>query len=173
MGFAGRDLLHVARKPLRDARFRYALPPCPALASPLSIKSDPAGWNDPRQRLGADGEDEAKRYLVTRGFTILAHRWRMGRLEIDLIARNSEFVVFVEVKTRQSDAAGLPVEAVDGRKQRKLTQTALAYLKRRGMLEARCRFDVISIIWPKGSKTPEITHYKNAFPAVGVGQMYS
>ena len=45
--------------------------------------------------------------------------------------------------------------------------------KRRGLLETRCRFDVVSILWPKDSKTLEITHYKNAFPAVGVNGMYS
>ena len=123
--------------------------------------------------LGNRGERKAARFLRKQGYRILARQYKNRIGEIDLIARDGEFTVFVEVKTRQSAAAGLPVEAVDSHKQRKLTQTALAYLKRRGMLETRCRFDVVSIIWPKDSKVPEITHYKNAFPAVGVGQMYS
>lgn len=123
--------------------------------------------------LGNRGERKAASFLRKQGFRILSRQYTNRYGEIDLIARDGDCLVFVEVKTRQSAAGGLPVEAVDSRKQRKLTQTALFWLKRRGLLESRCRFDVVSIIWPQGSKTPEITHYKNAFPAVGVGQMYS
>ncbi len=122
---------------------------------------------------GNRGERAAARFLRREGFSILARQYANRFGEIDLIARDGDCIVFVEVKTRQTDAGGLPVEAVNASKQHKLTKTALAWLKRRGLLESRCRFDVVSLIWPKDSKTPEITHYKNAFPATGVNGMYS
>ena len=123
--------------------------------------------------LGNRGERKAAGFLRRQGFRIIARQYANKYGEIDLIARDGDSIVFVEVKTRRSDAAGLPVEAVTTDKQRKMTNTALVWLKRRGLLESRCRFDVVSILWPKDSKTPEITHYKNAFPAVGVTGMYS
>ena len=93
--------------------------------------------------------------------------------ELDLVARDGQCIVFVEVKTRRSIDAGQPFEAVDARKQAQLTRLALAFLKRRGWLEQPARFDVISIVWPDGARDPEITHYKNAFEATGRGQMFS
>ena len=54
-----------------------------------------------------------------------------------------------------------------------MTQQALAWLKRRKLLDRRARFDVIAIVWPVGAKEPEITHYRNAFEPVGDGQFYS
>ncbi|MEX1095014.1 MAG: YraN family protein [Planctomycetales bacterium] len=122
------------------------------------------GWI--RKLLGNRGERAAARFLRRQGYRILArqHASRFG--EIDLIARDGEWIVFVEVKTRRSDVAGLPVEAVDQRKQRQMTRAALAWLKRRGLLDHRSRFDVIGILWPEGSRQPRIDHYRNAFPGV-------
>ncbi len=123
--------------------------------------------------LGNKGERRAAKFLRGRGYRILA-RQCAGRLgEIDLIALNGETIVFVEVKTRRSDVAGHPVEAITQAKQKKLTALALAYLKRHGLLEHRARFDVVTIIWPEGSRRPEIEHYENAFEPTGFGQMYS
>ena len=123
--------------------------------------------------LGDRGERAAARYLRRQGFKILArqHSNRLG--EIDLIALDGDCVVFVEVKTRRSDSAGLPVEAVTPEKQRQLTRLALAWLKQHNLLENRARFDVVAILWPENSREPEITHYRNAFEPVGFGQMYS
>ena len=122
---------------------------------------------------GNRGERQAARFLRRQGFKIIARQSANRHGEIDLIARDGDCIVFVEVKTRRSDAAGLHFEAVTTDKQRKMTKTAMVWLKRRGLLESRSRFDVVSILWPEDSKTPEITHYKNAFPAVGVDSMYS
>ena len=123
--------------------------------------------------LGDRGERAAARYLRQQGFKILArqHSSRLG--EIDLIALDGDCVVFVEVKTRRSDAAGHPVEAVTLEKQRQLTRLALAWLKQHNLLERRARFDVVAILWPEDSRHPEIQHYRNAFEPVGFGQMYS
>ena len=89
--------------------------------------------------------------------------------EVDLIARDGDTVVFVEVKARQ---AGNPVEAVTPAKQRRLTLAALHFLRKHNLLEVRARFDVVAIIWPEGSRRPSVEHYRDAFPAVGCGQMF-
>lgn len=126
-----------------------------------------AGW------LGNEGEREAARHLKGLGYRIIGRRYRTPLGEIDLIARDGDRIVFVEVKTRRSAEAGQPFEAVDRRKQAQLTRLALAYLKRKGWLERPARFDVISVVWPDGAGQPRITHYKNAFEPVGDGQLYS
>ncbi len=82
-------------------------------------------------------------------------------------------IVFVEVKTRQSQALGHPAEAVDARKQRKLTRLAVTFLKRHGLLEYPARFDVVAITWPGGRGRPQIEHFVNAFEAMGEWEFYS
>ena len=129
-----------------------------------------------RQRqvsLGERGEREAERFLKKLGYKIVARHDR-GRLgELDLVAVDGRTVVFVEVKTRRDDESGSPAEAVDERKQAKLTRLALGYLKRHGLLECAARFDVVAITWPDEAQKPNIVHYINAFQPVGAGQMFS
>ena len=122
---------------------------------------------------GNKGERLAARFLRRQGFKILARQYSNRFGEIDLIALDGRSVVFVEVKTRRSTAAGHPVEAITAGKQKKLTQVALAFLKRHALLEHPARFDVVTVLWPETSGKPEIKHYRNAFPPVGTGQMYS
>lgn len=126
-----------------------------------------AGW------LGNAGERAAARFLRRLGYQVIARNVRTPQGEIDLVAREGECIVFVEVKTRRGHEAGEPFEAVDRSKQQQLTKLALAFLKKRGWLERSARFDVISIVWPEASRHPEITHYRNAFEPVGRGQFYS
>ena len=121
---------------------------------------------------GDRGEREAARYLRRRGYKILARKFRTRLGELDLVARDDETIVFVEVKTRSTNQAGHPTEAITPAKQRRLTQLALAFLKRYGLLERRARFDVVSIVWSSGSRPPTIEHYPNAFEAVGRFQMH-
>lgn len=123
--------------------------------------------------LGNKGERAAARHLRSLGYKILSRQYANRWGELDLIAIDGDSIVFVEVKTRRSSAAGHPVEAVTRDKQRRMTQQALAWLKRRKLLDRRARFDVIAIVWPVGAKEPEITHYRNAFEPVGDGQFYS
>ena len=129
-------------------------------------------WLAPRS-LGQRGEDAAARFLRKLGYTILArgHRDRIG--EIDLIAVEGRTVVFIEVKTRSSQAAGHPAEAVDDDKQRRLTKLAMTYLKRHDLLECSARFDVVAITWPDARSKPKIEHFKNAFEPIGVQGMFS
>ena len=123
--------------------------------------------------LGDRGERAAVRFLKKAGFKIIARQYRNSSGEIDIIAMDRQQVVFVEVKTRRSTDAGQPHEAVDRRKQQKLTNLALAWLKRHKRLGQSARFDVISIVWPEDSAEPAIEHFRHAFEATGAGQFFS
>ncbi len=127
----------------------------------------------PAKTLGQRGEAAAARYLKRRGYKILARGDRLDPGELDLVAADRETIVFVEVKTRQSQDAGHPAEAVDAAKQRRLTRLAVTYLKRHRLLERPARFDVIAITWPAGKWFPTIEHFQNAFDAVGEWEFYS
>lgn len=122
--------------------------------------------------LGDKGERLAVRFLKRQGYKIIARQSRSRIGELDIVALDGDCIVFVEVKTRSSDKAGHPVEAVTMAKQHQLTRAALAWLKRRGLLERRARFDVVAITWGEGLP-PVIDHYRNAFEPTGRGQMFS
>ena len=122
--------------------------------------------------LGNRGEAVAATFLEGRGFHILERQLRGRHGELDLIAVDGDTIVFIEVKTRATSVAGDPTEAVTVAKQKRITQSALAYLKRRKWLQRRTRFDVVSILWSGKDGHPEIRHYPAAFEATGFGQMY-
>ena len=98
-----------------------------------------------RQALGADGEDTACRVLVDRGYRILTRRYRTRVGEIDVVARQGECIVFVEVKTRRDGSFGDPAAAVTAEKQRRLAVMAADYLARHRLERAPARFDVVGI----------------------------
>ena len=128
----------------------------------------------PTRPLGARGEVAAARFLRRRGYKIVARNETLPGGELDLVAVDRRrTIVFVEVKTRDSQDAGHPAEAVGPGKQRRLTRLAVAYLKRHGLLEYPARFDVIAVTWPQGKWFPRIEHIKNAFEAVGKGEFFS
>lgn len=110
------------------------------------LRSDPADWKDERHRRGIAGEAQAIRYLQSRGCTIVAHRFRVGHTEIDLIARQGDLVTFVEVKTRRGTAFGSPLEAVTGAKRRELVKAARVWVDRCGTPADIYRFDCIVIV---------------------------
>lgn len=96
---------------------------------------------------GAHYEDTAAEFLAGQGYTVLERNFQTRRGEIDLIARDGAYLVFVEVKFRSSPEHGYPEEAVDGRKQKTIRQAAVRYLYIRGLGEdTPCRFDVVSIL---------------------------
>jgi putative endonuclease len=119
--------------------------------------------------LGREGERAAARYLRRRGFRVITRGYSTNLGEIDLIARDGDTLVFIEVKTRR---AGEPLEAVTPAKERRLTLTALQFLRRYGLLEQRCRFDVVAVHWPDAARTPSIEHVINAFEPPGRGQFF-
>lgn len=129
-------------------------------------------WFRPRT-LGERGEAIAAKYLKRLSYKIVA-RGERGRLgEIDLVAVDGRTVVFVEVKTRQSQDAGHPADAVDADKQRRLTRLAMAFLKRHGLLEYPVRFDIVAVTWPDDRRRPTIEHFRGAFEAQGRASMFS
>jgi putative endonuclease len=129
---------------------------------------------DERLPLGLRGEKAAARYLRGLGYVILARGQRDHIGEIDLIAVDGRTVVFVEVKTRTTQDAGHPADAVDEAKQQRLTRLALSYMKRHDLLDScSARFDVVAVTWPDRSGRPTIEHFKAAFDAIGFGGMYS
>lgn len=119
--------------------------------------------------LGDRGERAAVAHLKRRGMRILRRNYRTKHGEVDAIARDGDVVVFVEVKARRR---GDPAEAVTPEKQRRLTLAALHFLKRHGLLEHRCRFDVVAVLWPDDDGPPIVEHYPDAFEAHGRGQMF-
>jgi putative endonuclease len=123
--------------------------------------------------LGYRGERAAEKFLKRHGYKIVARGLRLRGGELDLIAADGRTVVFIEVKTRRTQRFGHPAEAVDFRKQWKLTRAALIFLKRHGLLEHRCRFDVVAVNWPHGVKRPKIQHIQNAFEAKAPEGMFT
>lgn len=122
--------------------------------------------------LGELGEDEAVRFLKSLGYRILARQMRNSFGEIDIIAEDGKVIVFVEVKTRSDESGGKPWEAVNQKRQERMTRAALAWLKKTRRLDRSARFDVISILWPDVSQPANITHFPRAFDAQGRGQMF-
>ncbi len=110
-----------------------------------------------RQRRGRQGEDAAVRHLEGLGYEILARNWRSRSGEIDVIARDGDTMVLVEVKLRQAPFD--PLEAVDGRKQRQISRVAVDCLLRHRWLERPARFDVVAV----DGRTLACTHVANAF----------
>src|SRR4051812_16806441 len=115
-----------------------------------------------RITLGKAGEDYACRELERQGYEILARRFRTRLGEIDIIARDDDTLVFIEVKARRSTRFGEPCEAVDWRKQQTIARIAAEYVLRRGIGDARCRFDVVSIVFGDGLR-PRVAILRNAF----------
>ena len=118
---------------------------------------------DARIALGNTGEDLACEELKRRGYAIIARRYRRRGGELDIIARDGQTMVFVEVKAREGRAFGEACEAVTANKRRTITRLALDYLMRHRLTECACRFDVVSIHLDSG--TPVIEVYQNAFDA--------
>ena len=124
-----------------------------AMRLPMSI--------DARQSLGKLGEELACAELQRRGYAILARRYRSRFGEIDIIARDGDTVVFVEVKARAGEEFGGAAAAVTRWKQRRITQMAVDFLARQRLSESPCRFDVVAIDFEDGK--PRIAVYANAF----------
>ena len=109
------------------------------------LRSDPAEWTDERHKRGLAGEQQAIQYLLSRGWHIVAHRFRVGHTDIDLIVRQGSLVAFVEVKARRGDAFGSPLEAVTGAKRRELVKAARVWVDRYGRPPDVYRFDCIAL----------------------------
>jgi putative endonuclease len=114
------------------------------------------------QALGRDGEEIAFSYLLGKKYDIIARRFRMFRGEIDIIARDGETLVFVEVKARADESCGRPEEAVTPAKQRQIRRIAQGYLIMNPHPGVDCRFDVIAILL-RGPDDYRLEHFVDAF----------
>lgn len=117
---------------------------------------------------GRRGEEIAAEYIKQQGFFIAARNYRYDIGEIDIIAENRKFVVFIEVKTRKENAGYFPKEAITKDKQRRIIHTAKNYMYRShtGLIP---RFDIIEVTIPENGDTEsaEVSHIENAFEVRG------
>jgi len=113
-------------------------------------------------RRGELGEHAAKKHLQKLGLKFLTANFRSERGEMDLIFREDDCLVFVEVKTRSSEEWTRPAAAVDARKRRLLSQTALDYLKLLKNPEVKTRFDIVEVLLTDG-EVREVRHLANTF----------
>jgi putative endonuclease len=114
-------------------------------------------------RRGKLGEKAAKRFLKKQGLKFLKANFRSDRGEIDLVFKGQDCLIFVEVKTRSSEEWTRPADAVDARKRKLLSQTALDYLKLLKNPPVKFRFDIVEVLLADGN-VHEIRHLPNAFP---------
>ena len=111
---------------------------------------------------GKLGEDCAAKFLEEHGYKIIARNFRIRSAEIDIIAQIDNVIIFLEVKARSNTCHGLPVEAVNLRKQKKIIEAAGVFLQDENFCDCACRFDVVEVYLSGGSVT-EINHIENAF----------
>ena len=113
--------------------------------------------------LGQFGEEIARRWLRKRGWKILYRNYRARRGgEVDIVARDKDTLVFVEVKTRSTLAFGNPADAVNEEKQKLVIRGAWDWMRRLGQSDIFYRFDIVEVVAQDG-KLPEVNHIPNAF----------
>ena len=118
-----------------------------------------------RQILGRIGEDLAARHLESCGYRLVERNYRCSTGEMDIVARDGEYIAFVEVRTRRSRSHGTPEESVTPRKQRKLAEVAMSYLAERGLGEVDWRIDVVAIEMTSDGQVRRLNHIRSAVGA--------
>jgi putative endonuclease len=111
---------------------------------------------DHRQAFGKRGEDLACEELTRRGYSIVDRRFRTRCGELDIVAKDGDVVVFVEVKARSGCGFGAPFESLTWQKRRRLSAMAESYLFLKRLSGVACRFDVVSILESRGGCTVEL-----------------
>ncbi len=117
--------------------------------------------NTSNQQMGRAGENQARAFLVDKGYRWLASNFRTRWGEIDLVMKDADTIVFVEVKNRQNTRYGQPAEAVQHWKVKHLVKASLIFVMRNGWLDHAIRYDIVSIT------NGRIQHIPNAFQAGG------
>jgi putative endonuclease len=114
-----------------------------------------------KRDLGRHGEQTAEQFLRAHGYAIVARNYRCPYGEIDVVARDRDTLVFIEVRTQSGPTFGDPLESVTQRKQRQIAKAALHYVVRHRIENQAMRFDVIGISW--NNSAPQLVHVKGAF----------
>jgi len=117
----------------------------------------------PHLRYGLLGEKAAKVHLKRAGMKFLTANFRTERGELDLIFRDHDCLVFIEVKTRSSEEWARPASAIDKERRQRLTRTALDYLRLLKNPPVRIRFDIVEVLLEDGH-VDEVRHLPNSFP---------
>lgn len=117
---------------------------------------------DLRHLFGRRAESDAEALLRRKGYAILGRNVRSPLGELDLVAKDGDVLVFVEVKARRTDAMGGAIHAVDGRKRAKLIKLAAQYLARHRLGDVVCRFDVV-VCQGGRDRSDRLEHLQNAF----------
>ncbi len=120
----------------------------------------------PTKRTGDLGEDAAARYLESRGFRVLERNWRFRQWELDLVCRDKDTLVFVEVKTRKAGAMASPADALTPKKKARLVKAASHYLSKKDLWDEPCRFDLAGVT--DTGTSMEVDHIENAFDLTGL-----
>lgn len=128
----------------------------------MSAKKSGKAQGSKNKQLGKRGESAAARYLEHLGYEIMERNWECPAGEADIIARDREALVFVEVKTRTNIEKGFPSEAVDGEKRTRYEKIAMWYLRDFDVVGVPVRFDVIALMVVAEDRAL-IKHYVNAF----------
>jgi putative endonuclease len=123
-----------------------------------------------RAELGALGERHAARALRAAGLRLLEANYRTKAGELDLIAREGDTLVFVEVRTRPPDAPVTPMESVNARKQAQVTRVARWYVRERGLPEVPMRYDVVEVTATPAGRVLAVRHIPGAFEAMEKGR---
>ena len=124
-----------------------------------SVGEDATGAGGSRAELGRFGEELAARFLRDCGMEVVERNWRCEHGEVDIVARDGDWLVICEVKTRRGTAFGDPVEGVTLAKALRLRRLAVAYLGERGGHRGQVRIDVVGVLCPRGG-TPEVRHIR-------------
>jgi putative endonuclease len=144
--------------------------PAPVAANPLGGSPRRPWW---RRWFGNRSERAATRFLKHLGYRIVARNYATPLGELDVVALEKSVVVFVEVRSTETDQIERPAFSVDAAKQRQLTTLGLQFLQTHRLMGRPSRFDVLAVSWPSGRREPNIVHYRHAFEAVGRFQMDS
>lgn len=99
-----------------------------------------------QREIGSHYEKEAGAYLSEQGYTILEYNVHSRGGEVDIVARDGEYLVFVEVKYRRDTRKGEPLEAISATKQRRICRCALYYIQKQGLQDLPVRFDVVGVL---------------------------
>ncbi len=114
------------------------------------------------KELGRLGEEKAREELRKKGLHIIETNYRFGRGELDIIAKEGDTLVFVEVKSRLNLEMGDPVYGVTPDKVKQIKKIAELYLFEKGIDEVECRFDVVTVLF-ENPADPQVVHYPDAF----------
>ncbi|BDQ33845.1 YraN family protein [Pseudodesulfovibrio portus] len=120
----------------------------------------------PTKRIGDLGEDAAARYLESKGLRVLDRNWRFRQWELDLVCRDRDTIVFVEVKTRRAGSMTSPADGLTPKKRARLVKAASRYLTEKALWDEPCRFDLAAVT--DSGTSMDVEHTENAFDLTGM-----